>query len=142
MSYSANENDLKSATFAIVLALLDLALVVFLTLVVISHLLVGHTTVLFVLFIIFPLLTFFALMIIFARELIAGDDMTTYGSFDDERTDYDYLQDGPFEDGTVRPLGIVEEHCTTVYKVQEAFSAVDLPVQNIYRDAIINTLYN
>ena len=94
MSHSANKNDLKSATFAIVLALIDLAVIVFLTLVVISHLLVGHTTVLFVLFIIFPLLTFFALMIIFARELIAGDDMTTYGSFDDERTDYDYLQDG------------------------------------------------
>lgn len=54
---------------------------------------------------------------------------------------YDYLQDGPFEDGTVRPLGIVEEHCTTVYKVQEAFSSLSLPDGNVYRDALRRSLY-
>lgn len=45
-------------------------------------------------------------------------------------------------DGTIRPLGIIEEYCTTVYKVQEAFSAVDLPDQNVYRDAIRRSLYD
>lgn len=54
---------------------------------------------------------------------------------------YDYRTDVPLEDGTIKPLGIIEEYCTTVYKVQEAFSAVDLPEQNIYRDAIRNYLY-
>lgn len=54
---------------------------------------------------------------------------------------YDYLADVPMEDGKIRPLGVVEEYCTTVYKVQEAFSAVDLPDQNIYRDAIRRSLY-
>lgn len=55
---------------------------------------------------------------------------------------YDYLTDISKEDGTIRPLGIVEEYCTTVYKVQEAFSAVDLPEQNVYRDAIRRSLYD
>lgn len=55
---------------------------------------------------------------------------------------YDYLPDVPMEDGKIRPLGVVEEYCTTVYKVQEAFSAVDLPEQNVYRDAIRRSLYN
>ena len=54
---------------------------------------------------------------------------------------YDYLADVPMEDGKIRPLGVVEEYCTTVYKVQEAFSAVDLPDQNVYRDAIRRSLY-
>jgi len=54
---------------------------------------------------------------------------------------YDYLHDIPVEDGKIKPLGIVEEYCTTVYKVQEAFSAVDLPEQNVYRDAIKRALY-
>ncbi len=31
------------------------------------------------------------------------------------------------KDGEITPLGIVEEHCTTVYKVQEAFSSLNLP---------------
>ncbi len=53
---------------------------------------------------------------------------------------YDYLTD-EVEDGQIRPLGIIEEYCTTVYKVQEAFSAVDLPDQNVYRDAIKRSLY-
>ncbi len=54
---------------------------------------------------------------------------------------YDYLRDTPVKDGEIRPLGIIEEYCTTVYKVQEAFSAVDLPEQNVYRDAIRHALY-
>ncbi|MDE6994717.1 MAG: hypothetical protein K2P41_09880 [Lachnospiraceae bacterium] len=53
---------------------------------------------------------------------------------------YAYLTD-EVEDGQIRPLGIIEEYCTTVYKVQEAFSAVDLPDQNVYRDAIRRSLY-
>lgn len=44
-------------------------------------------------------------------------------------------------DGEVTPLGIVEEHCTTVYKVQEAFSSLNLPDGNVYRDAISRSLY-
>lgn len=55
---------------------------------------------------------------------------------------YDYLQGIPTEDGKIHPLCIVEEYCTTVYKVQEAFSAVDLPDQNVYRDAIRHSLYD
>lgn len=54
---------------------------------------------------------------------------------------YDYLTDTSLRDGKIRPLGVVEEYCTTVYKVQEAFSAVDLPDQNIYRDAIQSCLF-
>jgi len=54
---------------------------------------------------------------------------------------YDY-QDTHNHDGVVRPLGILEEHCTTVYKIQEAFSALDLPEGNVYRDAIRRTLYD
>lgn len=44
-------------------------------------------------------------------------------------------------DGKITPLGIVEEHCTTVYKVQEAFSSLSLPEGNVYRDAISRSLY-
>lgn len=54
---------------------------------------------------------------------------------------YDYL-DSEKLDGVIRPLGVIEEYCTTVYKVQEAFSAVDLPDQNVYRDAILKALYD
>ncbi len=53
---------------------------------------------------------------------------------------YDYLP-GDHTDGEIVPLGIIEEHCTTVYKVQEAFSAMDLPEGNVYRDAIRRSLY-
>ena len=53
---------------------------------------------------------------------------------------YDYI-DAPKQDGLIRPLGVIEEYCTTVYKVQEAFSAVDLPDENVYKDAIIKALY-
>lgn len=55
---------------------------------------------------------------------------------------YDYIAGVPVEDGEIRPLGIIEEYCTTVYKVQEAFSAVDLPALNVYRDAIKRALYD
>lgn len=44
-------------------------------------------------------------------------------------------------DGKSAGLGFIEEHCTTVYKVQEAFSAVTLPEGNVYRDAILRSLY-
>lgn len=55
---------------------------------------------------------------------------------------YDYLKEVPAVDGSIRPLGVIEEYCTTVYKVQEAFSAVDLPDQNVYCDAIRRSLYD
>ena len=45
------------------------------------------------------------------------------------------------KDGEITPLGIVEEHCTTVYKVQEAFSSLNLPEGNVYKEAISRTLY-
>lgn len=44
-------------------------------------------------------------------------------------------------DGQITPLGIVDQHCTTVYKVQEAFSSLNLPEGNVYRDAISRSLY-
>ena len=53
---------------------------------------------------------------------------------------YNYLNERP-HDGKIMPLGVIEEHCTTVYKVQEAFSALDLPEGNVYRDAIRRSLY-
>lgn len=53
---------------------------------------------------------------------------------------YDYRQTSE-KDGEILPLGILEEHCTTVYKVQEAFSSLNLPEGNVYRDAITNSLY-
>ena len=53
---------------------------------------------------------------------------------------YDYLI-GNTPAGQIRPLGIIEEHCTTVYKVQEAFSSLNLPEGNVYRDALRRSLY-
>lgn len=53
---------------------------------------------------------------------------------------YDYNQTSA-KDGLTRPLSIVAEHSTTVYKVQEAFSAMSLPDGNVYRDAITRSLY-
>lgn len=44
-------------------------------------------------------------------------------------------------DGAPRPLAVAESHCTTVYKIQEAFSAMSLPEGNVYRDAIVRSLY-
>lgn len=55
---------------------------------------------------------------------------------------YDYSQ--PLEQcpiGKIAPLTICEEHCTTVYKVQEAFSALNLPEGNVYGEAIRRSLY-
>lgn len=55
---------------------------------------------------------------------------------------YDYTK--PFPDvpvGSIVPLDVIEEHCTTVYKVQEAFSAVNLPEGNVYGNAIRKSLY-
>ena len=52
---------------------------------------------------------------------------------------YDYADD--FKDGYVTPLAILEEHCTTVYKVQEAFSSMNLPEGNVYGNAIRKSLY-
>ncbi len=43
--------------------------------------------------------------------------------------------------GRITPLDVLEEHCTTVYKVQEAFSSLNLPEGNVYRDAIYRSLY-
>lgn len=44
-------------------------------------------------------------------------------------------------DGTTIPLDIVAEHCTTVYKVQEAFSSLNLPEGNVYKEAVVRSLY-
>ena len=54
---------------------------------------------------------------------------------------YDVITSDVHTDGKIMPLGVIEEHCTTVYKVQEAFSAVTLPEGNVYRDAILQSLY-
>ncbi|MDR1536509.1 MAG: hypothetical protein LBU32_00645 [Clostridiales bacterium] len=54
---------------------------------------------------------------------------------------YDY-SDSLNINGVIRPLDVIEEHCTTVYKIQEAFSAMNLPEGNVYRDAIFRSLYS
>ena len=54
---------------------------------------------------------------------------------------YDYLDDETPAPGTIAPLGVIEEHTTTVYKVQEAFSSLSLPEGNVYRDALRKSLY-
>lgn len=51
------------------------------------------------------------------------------------------MGDAPLADGQIRPLSIREEHCTTVYKVQEAFSSLNLPEGHVYRDALRRSLY-
>ena len=53
---------------------------------------------------------------------------------------YDYVNEES-TDGAICSLDILEEHCTTVYKIQEAFSALNLPEGNVYRDAITRSLY-
>lgn len=45
------------------------------------------------------------------------------------------------KNGEITSLDIVEQHCTTVYKVQEAFSSLNLPEGNVYKEAISRTLY-
>lgn len=52
-----------------------------------------------------------------------------------------YDKTGTATDGQPTPLGILEEHCTTVYKVQEAFSSLTLPEAGVYREAICRSLY-
>lgn len=54
---------------------------------------------------------------------------------------YDKDRNRSVSDSEITPLHIVEEHCTTVYKVQEAFSSLNLPEGNVYRDAIRKSLY-
>ena len=55
---------------------------------------------------------------------------------------YDYVrQFNEVDNGKIVPLDVIEEHCTTVYKVQEAFSAVNLPDGNVYGNAIRKSLY-
>lgn len=54
---------------------------------------------------------------------------------------YDKNPDFELSDSIITPLQIVEEHCTTVYKVQEAFSSLNLPEGNVYKDAICRSLY-
>lgn len=54
---------------------------------------------------------------------------------------YDYQPDVNFTDGAIRPLSIIEEHCTTVYRIQQAFSELELPQGNVYRDAIRLSLF-
>lgn len=45
------------------------------------------------------------------------------------------------KDGTMARLDVLEKHCTTVYKVQEAFSSLNLPEGNVYQEAICRSLY-
>ena len=55
---------------------------------------------------------------------------------------YDYVADfADMQDGKTVPIDVIEEHCTTVYKVQEAFSALNLPEGNVYGNAIRRSLY-
>lgn len=55
---------------------------------------------------------------------------------------YDYVDELPnTPQGCVAGLGVVDEHCTTVYKIQEAFSALSLPDGNVYGNAIRKCLY-
>lgn len=53
---------------------------------------------------------------------------------------YDYAPCKP-RAGIPQPLTVLETHSTTVYKIQEAFFSLDLPTGNVYRDAIIKSLY-
>lgn len=55
-------------------------------------------------------------------------------------TVYDYdMSEEPVDESLI-PLKNVFNHSTTVYKVQEAFNNVTLPVENVYRDAILRAL--
>ena len=44
-------------------------------------------------------------------------------------------------DGESVPLAVTQKHSTSVYKVQEAFSSIDLPDRNVYEAAIRKSLY-
>lgn len=54
---------------------------------------------------------------------------------------YDRIENIKFTDGAIIPLGVIERHSTTVYKVQESFSSLNLPEGNVYRDALRKNLY-
>lgn len=47
----------------------------------------------------------------------------------------------PAAAGQIASLDIVAEHSTTVYKVQEAFSSLNLPEGNVYKEAVQRTLF-
>jgi hypothetical protein len=53
---------------------------------------------------------------------------------------YDFSEKHVPRSGKFRRLEIVEKHSTAVYKVQEAFSSVDLPEMNVLRQEILNNL--
>jgi len=53
---------------------------------------------------------------------------------------YDYDMPSAPAPGSMVPLKNTLNHSTTVYKVQEAFNNVTLPVENVYRDAILRAL--
>ena len=56
---------------------------------------------------------------------------------------YDYsAKSDDIPDGQILPLDIVDEHRTTVYKIQEAFSSLDLPEPDVYLKAIEASLYS
>ena len=53
---------------------------------------------------------------------------------------YDYAPGAPSPLGQVVPISLATEHSTTVFKVQESFSNVTLPSQDVYLEAITNAL--
>lgn len=53
---------------------------------------------------------------------------------------YDYAMEKPPAGNGLIPLDNTLNHSTTVYKVQEAFNNVTLPIENVYRDAILRAL--
>jgi hypothetical protein len=55
---------------------------------------------------------------------------------------YDYSPTGITKNGFIKPLTIIDEHNTTIYKIQEAFFSLTLPKGNIFRDTINNALYS
>lgn len=54
---------------------------------------------------------------------------------------YDYDSATTVKNGIITPLTIRRTLCTTVYKVQEAFSSMTLPEGNVYQHAIEKSLY-
>ena len=54
---------------------------------------------------------------------------------------YDYDQTVEREKGKIRPLAVIDDQCTTVEKLQQAFSNIDLPAPNAYGDALRRALY-
>jgi len=55
---------------------------------------------------------------------------------------YDYAEDlKTVRMGEIALLEVIEEYCTTVYKLQEAFSSLNLPEENVYGNAIRRSLY-